>query len=82
MGYSARSTTGDAYVVEIDGRIDSEYRSITAALNAGLTAKHANGAREVRVHEALNGKKAEPVFHWWMMLDEASADAPAEFHWG
>jgi len=40
------------FIVEIGGRFDSEYRSITAALKAGLEIKHKNAQADVHVYEA------------------------------
>lgn len=50
-GASKASVCG-GYVVEIDGQFDSEYGSITAALNAGLELKHKNAQRDVKVYDA------------------------------
>jgi hypothetical protein len=63
--------TPDAFVVEIDGRVTSEYRDITAALNAGLALRHHDGEHEVRVYGTQ--RRAEPEFHWWMTLADPTA---------
>jgi hypothetical protein len=47
-----KAASSEGFIVEIDGRFDSKYGSITAALNAGLTLKHKDGEHEVRVYEA------------------------------
>jgi len=82
---AVRKAPSEGFVVEIDGQFNSEYGSITAALNAGLTLKQRASGHDVRVRDV----QAEapdiiepPEFHWWMALDEAPPDEPTGFHWG
>lgn len=49
---SSNTSSHAGYVVEVAGRFDSEYGSITAALNAGLELKHKNAQAEVKVYDA------------------------------
>ena len=49
---SSNASSHAGYVVEVGGRIDSEYGSITAAQNAGLELKHKNAQAEVKVYDA------------------------------
>ena len=82
---AVRKAPSEGFVVELDGQFISEYGSITAALNAGLTLKQRAGGHEVRVRDAQEGAPEiiePPVFHWWMALDEVPKDEPTEFHWG
>ena len=47
-----RGPRSRGYVVEIDGKFDSEYESFTAALKAGFALKNKLGQSDVKVHEA------------------------------
>jgi hypothetical protein len=49
----------EGYVVEIGGKFNSEYGSITAALKAGLELKNRNSQSQVRVYEATAQMPAE-----------------------
>ena len=45
---------GDAregYIVEVEGKFDSEYGSITSALKAGLQLKKKNSQAQVKVYD-------------------------------
>ena len=42
----------EGYVVELGGKFNSEYGSITAALKAGLELKHKYSQAQVKVYDA------------------------------
>jgi hypothetical protein len=42
----------DGYILEIDGRFESEYGTITGALKAGLELRQKFPQSEVKVHDA------------------------------
>jgi len=42
----------EGYVVEIAGAFNSEYRTFTAALKAGLELKHKDSQAQVKVYDA------------------------------
>ena len=41
----------EGYIVEVGGKFDSEYGSITAALKAGLQLKNKSSQAEVKVYD-------------------------------
>lgn len=52
---SLAPTAGDAnagFVVEVAGRINAEYASLTAALKAGLELKNKDALAQVKVYDA------------------------------
>jgi hypothetical protein len=49
----------EGYVVEIGGKFDSEYGSITAALKAGLELKNKDSHAQVKVYDANERTPAE-----------------------
>ena len=67
MGKHTAGKARDRFVVELDGRVTSEYGDITSALNAGLALRHAGGEHEVKVYDGQR-RPFEPEFHWWMTL--------------
>jgi len=43
--------TREGYIVEVGGKFDSEYGSITAALKAGLQLKNKSSQAQVKVYD-------------------------------
>jgi hypothetical protein len=49
----------EGYIVELGGKFDSEYASITAALKAGLELKNKDSQAQVKVYDANERSPAE-----------------------
>ncbi len=67
----ATGHTCDGYIIEVGGKFNSEYGSITEALKAGLELRQKDREHEVRVYDAderTPETSEPPEFHWWMTL--------------
>ena len=50
--YSTNILPCDGYIVEVDGKFESEYGTLTAALKAGLELQYKFPHIQVKVHDA------------------------------
>ena len=67
----AAGHTCDGYIIEVGGKFNSEYGSITEALKAGLELGRRTASTRcacMTQHERTPETSEPPEFHWWMTL--------------